>query len=63
MKWTILSVVAVLLVAALAYSAASSGVVVQTTAVRRDSVREFVDEQAQTRLPVTHLVTMPIINL
>ena len=59
MKWTILSVVAVLLVAALAYSAASSGVVVQTTAVRRDSVREFVDDQAQTRLPLTHLVTMP----
>lgn len=59
MKWFIAVAVAVLLVGALAYASLTTGIVVQAAAAKRESIREFVDEQAQTRLPLTHLITMP----
>ncbi len=37
----------------------SRGVPVATAAAKMDSIREFIDEQAKTRLPETYLVTMP----
>ncbi len=37
----------------------SSGVPVEAAAVRRGAIREFIDEQAKTRLPETYLITMP----
>jgi len=37
----------------------SSGVAVDAAAVKRGSIREFVDERAITRLPETYLITMP----
>ena len=59
MKWIAVAVVVFLVVGGMLYAGASSGVVVQGTQVKRDAIREFVDEQAQTRLPLTHLITMP----
>lgn len=41
------------------WSRSTSGVVVQTAAVSVGPIREFVDEQAVTRLPETCLITMP----
>jgi HlyD family secretion protein len=38
----------------------SRGVAVEATKSRRGAIREFVDEQAKTRLPQTYLITMPI---
>ncbi len=38
----------------------SSPVAVETARTRLGSIREFVDEQAKTRLPETYLITMPI---
>ncbi len=52
----------VVLVAAMglgAYSTWSSGVTVQAARVEQGNIREFVDEQGKTRLPETHLITMP----
>lgn len=37
----------------------SPGQGVESALVRRDSIKELIDEQAKTRLPETHLVTMP----
>ncbi|MBL9084566.1 MAG: hypothetical protein JNK76_22375, partial [Planctomycetales bacterium] len=59
MKWILGVAIAVLLVGGLAYASLTTGVVVQAAAAKRESIREFVDEQAQTRLPLTHLITMP----
>ncbi|MGC3969672.1 MAG: biotin/lipoyl-binding protein [Pirellulales bacterium] len=59
MKWILGIAVAVLLVGGLLYASATTGVVVQAAAAKREPIREFVDEQAQTRLPLTHLITMP----
>jgi len=59
MKWIAVAVAVLLIVGGMLYAGASSGVVVQGTQVKRDAIREFVDEQAQTRLPLTHLITMP----
>ncbi|MCE9607122.1 MAG: HlyD family efflux transporter periplasmic adaptor subunit [Planctomycetia bacterium] len=59
MKWTIVALIVVLLLAVAAWSGMSSGTVVQCAAVAPAPIREFVDEQAQTRLPVTQLITMP----
>lgn len=42
-----------------AYASLSRGVAVETAVARRGEIREFIDEQAQTRLPQTHLITMP----
>lgn len=41
------------------WRAARAGVVVQAARVSRAAIREFVDEQGKTRLPETHLITMP----
>jgi len=38
----------------------SSGVAVETAPAKMGRIREFVDEQAKTRLPRTYLITMPI---
>jgi HlyD family secretion protein len=59
MKWSILITIVLLAVAAAIYSGLTSGTVVDTAVATKAEVREFVDEQAQTRVPVTHLVTMP----
>lgn len=59
MKWLIAAGVAGLLIGVLVYSAATNGVVVQCASARRETIRELIDEQAQTRLPLTHLITMP----
>jgi HlyD family secretion protein len=57
-------VIALLIAAAVTAVAAAdwfaAGVPVQTAAVRTGSIREFVDEQAKTRLPRTYLITMPL---
>ncbi len=37
----------------------SAGVPVEAAAVKRGAIREFIDEQAKTRLPQTYLITMP----
>ncbi|MGA2254275.1 MAG: biotin/lipoyl-binding protein, partial [Thermoguttaceae bacterium] len=58
--WLIL--VAVAIAALLCYAMAggfSRGTPVATAAAKMDSIREFVDEQAKTRLPKTYLITMP----
>lgn len=59
MKWLTLLVVLLVAAAAAIYSGLTAGTVVDTAAAVKAEVREFVDEQAQTRVPVTHLVTMP----
>jgi HlyD family secretion protein len=58
--WLILvaAAVAALLIYALA-GGFSRGTPVAAAAAKIDSIREFVDEQAKTRLPQTYLVTMP----
>lgn len=38
----------------------SQGVAIEAAAARMGSIREFIDEQAKTRLPRTYLITMPI---
>ena len=42
-----------------AYFSMPSGLPVQTAKVTRGSIREFVDERGKTRLPESHLITMP----
>lgn len=59
MKWLLVLVVVGLVVGGAAYSAATSATVVELAPARRADIREFVDEQAVTRLPLTHLITMP----
>lgn len=55
-----LAVAAVLVVAAgLSFSQFSTGQAVLSERVRRAAIDERIDEQAKTRLPETHLVTMP----
>jgi HlyD family secretion protein len=59
--WWILG--GVTLAAALIWLSAShfsSGVAVETVPVTTGPIREFVDEQATTRLPETYLITMPL---
>ena len=55
----IVVVLAVLLAVAGAYWYLTDGVVVQSAPAEVGEIREFVDEQAKTQLPRTHLVTMP----
>jgi HlyD family secretion protein len=59
-KWTLLLValVAVSLMG-LGYSSWNSGVPVEAAHVARAAVREYVDEEAKTRLAETYLITMP----
>jgi multidrug efflux pump subunit AcrA (membrane-fusion protein) len=59
MKSLIIALVVAVLLGAAIYSGVTSGTVVDIGNVLRADVREFVDEQAQTRLPLTHLITMP----
>jgi HlyD family secretion protein len=58
--WPILAGAAlVTLVAVLVIRSLRSSVVVEAATAEIAPIREFVDEQAQTRLPQTYLVTMP----
>jgi HlyD family secretion protein len=58
--WTILIVLILAGLAAWGIVAAmTSGVPVDVAVIERGPIREFVDERAKTRLPETHLVTMP----
>ena len=41
------------------YAMSNGGLPVELAEVRRGPIREFVDEQGKTRLPKTHVVTMP----
>lgn len=59
MKWWIVALLVVVVLVGAVYAGLSSGVVVQSAPVAPAPIREFVDEQAQTRLPTTHLITMP----
>lgn len=56
-------VVLLLIAAAVAAVAAAdwfaAGVPVETAAAQTGAIREFIDEQAKTRLPRTYLITMP----
>lgn len=56
-----IAVAAVLLAAVTTgiYFNMTRGVPVQTATVERGDIREFIDERGKTRLPVTHLITMP----
>lgn len=61
MKWTVY-LFGLLLLAILGVAAAalfSGGVPVETAAVSRGEIRQFVDERGTTRLPETQLITMP----
>lgn len=51
--------VAILAVAGAAYSSISRGVSVEAAKVSRGDIREYVDEEAKTRLADTYLMTMP----
>lgn len=55
--WIGLVVAAVLAVGAMFWF--QPGTPVEAAAARRDSIRQFVDEQGTTRLPETHRMTMP----
>ena len=58
--WMIAAAVAALvLVSWVAYASLSSGIPVEAARAELSSIREFADERAKTRLPKTHLITMP----
>jgi len=58
--WTIVAVIVAAVLGAWWMTWANSpSVAVQTAAAARESIREFVDERGKTRLPQTHLITMP----
>lgn len=59
MKWILALVIIGGLIAAAAYSSLTAAVTVDAALPQVTDIREFVDEQAQTRLPLTHLITMP----
>lgn len=61
MKWTIAILLVAIFAVVLVAGAMSmtGGVVVETAKARRGDVRQYVDERGQTRLPETHLITMP----
>lgn len=56
--WIILAAV-ILLVGGIVYSSLVSSVVVDAAPASKADISEFVDEQAQTRLPITYVVTTP----
>jgi len=57
-KWVVV-LIAILVVAALAYAQWTSGVPVLAAAAEQGPIREFIDERGITRLPKTYLITMP----
>jgi HlyD family secretion protein len=59
MKWLLIFVVVGLLVGGAVYSAITAATVVELAPAVKADIREFVDEQAVTRVPLTHLITMP----
>ncbi|MFV1964962.1 MAG: efflux RND transporter periplasmic adaptor subunit [Pirellulaceae bacterium] len=59
-RWMVfVAIVAFVAVAAGIYRSSTRGLPVQASQVQQDSIREFVDERGKTRLPKTHLITMP----
>jgi len=59
MKWWIIGGIAAIVIAVGAMRVFSRGVPIESAAAAPADIREFVDEQAQTRLPVEYLITMP----
>jgi HlyD family secretion protein len=59
MKWILTLVALGLVVAGAIYSGLTAATTVDAARAQQTEIREFVDEQAQTRLPLTHLITMP----
>jgi len=59
MKWFVVVGVLTLIIVAAVYSASNNATIVELASAERADIREFVDEQAVTRLPLTHLITMP----
>jgi HlyD family secretion protein len=59
MKWWIIGGIAALVIAFIAMRGLSRGLPVESAEAKPGDIREFVDEQAQTRLPIEHLITMP----
>lgn len=61
MRTVVVGVVVIVGLAGLAaaYMFWNGGVQVEVASARVDRIRQFVDEQAKTRLPKTHLITMP----
>ena len=59
MRWILAVVALSLLAAAVVYSSLTAGAVVECAPAEKREIREFVDEQAQTRLPIAHLITTP----
>jgi HlyD family secretion protein len=58
--WLIISAIAAILILWGAFSGwFQSSVPVEAKALERGAIDEFIDEQAKTRLPETHLITMP----
>ncbi len=56
--WGVIAV-AIVAVGALGYTSLTRGTPVEAAAVERGPVREYIDEEAKTRLAETYLVTMP----
>jgi len=58
--WMVVTMVAATIAAlGFGYVQFTGGVPVQTAVVRTGAIRELIDEQAKTRLPKVHLITMP----
>lgn len=57
--WIILGVVVLIGVAYWAYQLQFGGPVVQVVEAQTASIREFIEERGTTRLPETHLITVP----
>lgn len=61
MKWTIAIILVAVFAVALIFGVMSmgSGLPVETAQAEVREIRQYVDERGQTRLPETHLITMP----
>jgi HlyD family secretion protein len=59
--WSTLTVILLVVAGAVALAIAlAPPMAVETATVKRGPIREYVDERAKTRLPRTHLITMPV---
>ncbi len=58
-NYWIVGAAGVLLLLLGAYYASSKGIPVEAKSAGREAIAEFVDERAKTRLPETHVITMP----
>ncbi len=59
-KWTIIGIVLLALIACgLFYASFNGGISVEAARAQRAEIREYIDEEAKTRLSDTYLITMP----